>query len=100
MLNISKQLEENVLTVHLAGRIDTNTAPTLQAAVDPVPAGVTKVVLDFDGIDYISSAGLRVLLALTQELEENDGRLELCHVNSLIMDVFDVTGFLEIMNIV
>ena len=81
MLNISKQLEENVLTVHLAGRIDTNTAPTLQAAMDPVPAGVTKVVLDFDGIDYISSAGLRVLLVRADDID--DGALD-CHSRCMV----------------
>ena len=99
MLNMTEKREGNLLTLALEGRIDTNTAPTLQSAVNPLPDGVTHIVLDVEKVDYISSAGLRVLLNLEQNLEEIDGQLELIHVSDLIRDVFDITGFVDILTI-
>ena len=99
MLNLEQKQEESELTIVLDGRIDTSTAPLLQAAVDPLPPAVNHVVLDFAKVDYISSAGLRVLLNLEQNLEETGGKLELCHVSDLIRDVFDITGFLDILTL-
>ena len=61
---------------------------------------ITKLTLDCEKLDYISSAGLRVLLTFLQELEEQGKTMELCHVNDIIRDVFDVTGFLDILTIV
>ena len=100
MLNMTKKQEENTLSIILEGRLDTNTSPEFQAAVEPLPENVTQVRLDFAKVDYISSAGLRVLLALEQNLEEKSGSLELSHVSDLIRDVFDITGFLDILTIV
>ena len=62
--------------------------------------GIDELTLDFEALDYISSAGLRVLLTFEQELEEQGKTMRLCHVNDIIRDVFDVTGFLEILTIV
>ena len=93
MLNIVKKQEGETLTVKLDGRLDTNTAPKFQEEVEPT------LTLDFEKVDYISSAGLRVLLTFQQELEEKDKSMILCHVNDIIRDVFDVTGFLDILTI-
>ena len=60
---------------------------------------ISALTLDFEKVDYISSAGLRVLLTFQQELEEKDKSMILCHVNDIIRDVFDVTGFLDILTI-
>lgn len=100
MLNIAKKQEGKTLTLTLEGRLDTNTAPKLQAEIEPMLTAISALTLDFAGVDYISSAGLRVLLTFEQELEEQDKTMELCHVNDIIRDVFDVTGFLDILTIV
>ena len=100
MLNITKKQEGTALTVALEGRLYTNTAPDFQAEVEPLLGGLSELTLDFEALDYISSAGLRVLLTFEQELEEQGKTMRLCHVNDIIRDVFDVTGFLEILTIV
>ena len=100
MLNITKKQEGTALTVTLEGRLDTNTAPEFQAEVEPMLGSITMLTLDCEKLDYISSAGLRVLLTFQQEFEEQGKTMEFCHVNEIIRDVFDVTGFLEILTIV
>ena len=100
MLNTTKKQEGDTLTVCMEGRLDTNTAPSFQSEVEPMLGGISKLVLDFEKVDYVSSAGLRVLLTFEQEMEENGKAMELCHVNDIIRDVFDVTGFLDILTIV
>ena len=100
MLNITKKVEGDTLSVTLDGRLDTKTAPQLQNELEPLLDGISKLVLDFEKVDYISSAGLRVLLTFQQDLAEQGKKMELCHVNEMIRDVFDVTGFLEILTIV
>ena len=100
MLNITKKLEGDTLTVVLEGRLDTITAPKFQSEIEPLFGGISKLVLDFEKLNYISSAGLRVLLTFFQELQEQEKKMELCHVNEMIRDVFDVTGFLDILTIV
>ena len=100
MLNIVKKQDGDTLTVKLDGRMDTNTAPDFQTEMEPLLNDISKLVLDFEKLDYISSAGLRVLLTFEQEMEEQEKTLELTHVNDIIHDVFDVTGFLDILTIV
>ena len=100
MLNIEKKQEGNALTVKLDGRLDTNTAPVFQGEVEPLLENLSKLTLDFEKVDYVSSAGLRVLLTFEQKMEENKKPMELCHVNDMIRDVFEVTGFLDILTIV
>ena len=100
MLNYTKKQEGSVLRVDLDGALDTNTAPGFLADLQPQLGGITKLVLNCEKLSYISSAGLRVLLTFQQELEEAGKTMELHHVNELIRDVFDVTGFLDILTIV
>ena len=100
MLTITKKQEGTALTVALEGRLNTNTAPGFQAEVEPLLGGLSELTLDCEALDYISSAGLRVLLTFEQELEEQGKPMRLCNVNDIIRDVFDVTGFLEILTIV
>ena len=100
MLNIVKKQDGDTLIVKLDGRLDTNTAPDFQTEMEPMLNDISKLVLDFEKLDYISSAGLRVLLTFEQEMEEQEKTLEVTHVNDIIHDVFDVTGFLDILTIV
>ena len=100
MLNIEKKQAGTALTVKMEGRLDTNSAPVFQSEVEPMLESVSSLMLDFEKVDYVSSAGLRVLLTFEQEMEEKNKTMELCHVNDIIHDVFDVTGFLDILKIV
>lgn len=100
MLNITRKQDGSALTLILEGRIDTSTAPDFQTEVEPLPAGLTRLTLDCEKLNYISSAGLRVLLAIVQEMEEKGAALELCHVDQRLRDLFDITGFLDILTIV
>ena len=98
MLNITKKLEGGVLDVALDGRLDTNTAPEFQQEIEPMLGSISELKLDCEKLDYISSAGLRVLLA-TQKVMAKQGTMKLCHVNETIMEIFEVTGFTDILTI-
>ena len=99
-MTIEKNLNGNSLTLNLAGRLDTTTAPELEAVVDDAAAGVEEVVLvlDMEALEYISSAGLRVILK-AQKMMNAQGSMKLIHVNDTIMEVFDITGFVDILTI-
>ena len=86
------------LTVALDGRLDTTTAPELEATIDGCIADVKELVLDCSALEYVSSAGLRVILK-AQKLMNARGNMKLTHVNETIMEVFDITGFADILTI-
>ena len=98
MLNITKTTEDTAAFFALEGRLDTLTAPELEQAFADSLDGVSDLTLDFEKLDYISSAGLRVLLA-AQKTMNRQGRMKLTHVNETIMEIFEVTGFSEILTI-
>ena len=98
MLNINKKTENGALTVALEGRLDTTSAPQLESELKGALDGVTSLVLDLEGLEYISSAGLRVLLS-AQKLMNKQGEMTITHVNDVIMEIFDVTGFTDILTI-
>lgn len=97
-MTIEKNLNGTELTVVLAGRLDTTTAPQLEAELNQVIAGVEKLVLDFTALEYISSAGLRILLA-TQKTMNKQGEMVIKNVNETIQEVFEITGFIDILTI-
>ena len=86
------------LTVSVSGRLDTTTAPQLEAGLKDALDGVTKLVFDLGGLEYISSAGLRVLLS-TQKKMSKQGSMVVRNVREAVMDVFDVTGFSDVLTI-
>ena len=98
MLSINKQAEEDKLCVALEGRLDTTTAPELEAELGESLEGITDLTLDFENLEYISSAGLRVLLAAQKRMNEQ-GAMKVTNVNETIMEIFDVTGFADILTI-
>ena len=95
-MEINKQANGSKLNVALSGRLDTTTAPEFEKELKGSLDGVTELTLDFSGLEYISSAGLRVLLALQQKMMTRDG-MKLVGVNDDVSDVFEVTGFDEIL---
>ena len=98
MLNMEKRLENDLLTVALTGRLDTITAPELEKELQGSLDSVKDLVLDFNGLEYISSAGLRVLLS-AQKVMNKKGTMKVLHVNDTIMEIFEVTGFSDILTI-
>ena len=97
-MNVERNITGNITTIKVIGRLDTTTAPKLEAAIDDCIAGVEEFVLDCSGLEYVSSAGLRVILK-TQKLMNTQGSMKLINVNDTIMEVFDITGFADILTI-
>ena len=97
-MTIEKNLNGTELTVTIAGRLDTTTAPQLEAEFKQSIGGVTKLVLDFAALEYLSSAGLRVLLA-AQKVMNKQGEMIIKNVNETINEIFEVTGFIDILTI-
>lgn len=99
MLSIKKDQKDNKLTIALNGRLDTMTSPQLEEETSSCLEGVRELVLDLAGLEYISSAGLRVILSM-QKTMNRSGEMKVIHVNEVIQDIFDVTGFSDILTIV
>lgn len=97
-MNIQKTVSGTTLTVALEGRLDTTTAPKLEEELRSSVDGVSRLVFDLAKLEYISSAGLRVLLAM-QKLMNRQGAMLLRNVNEAVMEVFEVTGFSDILRI-
>ena len=97
-MTITKSAADGTMYIALDGRLDTSTAPQLEGELKASLPGITELTLDFSGLDYLSSAGLRVLLA-AQKTMNGQGKMTICHVNEAIMEVFELTGFVDILNI-
>jgi len=83
------------------GNLDTNTAPQAQEQIDQViDGGSAKVLINFENLNYISSAGLRVLLATAKKLKAASGDLKICGLNATVQEVFDISGFSTILTVV
>ena len=97
-MTITKNLNGTALEIALAGRLDTMTAPELEAELNKDLGGADSLTLDFGKLDYISSAGLRVLLTAHKAMAAQGG-MKICHVNEVVQEVFEVTGFADILTI-
>ncbi len=98
MLNITKQIDGTNATVVLEGRLDTTTAPQLESELKSFIDSVKVLVFDFEKLEYISSAGLRVLLS-AQKTMSKQGSMKLIHVSDEVNEIFEVTGFSDILTI-
>ncbi len=98
MLNITKQINGTSATVILEGRLDTTTAPQLESELKSFLDSITELVFDFEKLEYISSAGLRVLLS-AQKVMTKQGSMKLIHVSDEVNEIFEVTGFSDILTI-
>ena len=97
-MTIEKNLNGTELTIAITGRLDTTTAPQLEAEFKQSITGIEKLVLDFASLEYLSSAGLRVLLA-AQKVMNKQGEMIIKNVNDTINEIFEVTGFIDILTI-
>ena len=97
-MTIDKTIAGTAAALKIIGRLDTTTAPELEATIDGCAAGIKELVLDCSELEYVSSAGLRVILK-AQKLMNAQGTMKLTHVNETIMEVFDITGFADILTI-
>ena len=97
-MDIIRNQNGSALTIALEGRLDTTTAPQIEAELKSALSGTSELVFDFAKLDYISSAGLRVLLS-AQKVMNKQGSMKIVNVNETIMEVFDVTGFVDILTI-
>ena len=97
-MNIIKTVEGTTMNLALEGRLDTTTAPQLEEELTRSIEGVTELNLDFAKLEYLSSAGLRVILA-AQKTMNKQGKMVIRNVNETIMEVFEVTGFSDILTV-
>ncbi len=97
-MTISKTLNGSALTLALEGRLDTVTAPELERELNASLNGADSLTLDFEKLEYISSAGLRVLLSAHKAMSGKGG-MKVTHVNEIVQEVFEVTGFSDILTI-
>ena len=95
-MNINIERENGKALMKIEGRLDTTTAPELEKAINDEGEALKSLVLDFNGVDYISSAGLRVLLTAQKKMNAQ-GNMELRCVSEAVMDVFEMTGFADIL---
>ncbi len=97
-MTINKISDGEKLTLAIAGRLDTNSSPKLEAELRQSVDGVTELIFDFSEVEYISSAGLRVLLA-AQKVMNRQGSMKLIGVSDEVMEVFEITGFADMLTI-
>lgn len=97
-MTIEKTIKGSTLNVVLSGRLDTITAPQLEAELKASLDGITELILDFQNLEYLSSAGLRVLLA-AQKVMNRQGTMTVMHVSDTVQEIFEVTGFIDILTI-
>ncbi len=98
MLNITKTRDNSRLSVALEGRLDTATAPQLEESLSGELDNITQLTIDLKSLDYISSAGLRVLLSCQKKMMKQ-GEMIVCNPNEVITEIFEVTGFTDILTI-
>lgn len=96
VINVTQNNEKAIMKIE--GRLDTTTAPQLEKELNSLPADTTDLVLDMEKLDYISSAGLRIILSAQKKMSLV-GTLKLVSVNETVMEVFEITGFSDILTI-
>lgn len=97
-MTIEKTITGSILCLKVIGRLDTTTAPQLENELKQNISGITKLTMDFSELEYMSSAGLRILLA-AQKVMNRQGKMVVKNVNDTIMEVFEITGFIDILTI-
>ena len=97
-MNINKVTDGKNITISVSGRLDTNTSPVLESNITDIES-YESLIFDFENLDYISSAGLRVLLSAQKRMNKANKTLSIINCNETVKDVFDITGFTDILTI-
>ena len=98
-MEIKTSIDGSTATLELAGKLTVNTSPDLSAAIEELPVEVSDLVIDLAGVDYIASAGLRVLVAAEKLTVKRNGSMRLLHPCTEVMEVFEMTGLSEVFTI-
>lgn len=98
-MKIIKTVNGTELTLKVIGRLDTSTSPAFESELSGSIEGVTDLILDFEGLEYVSSAGLRVILTAQKTMNRNQGKMIVKNVSREIKEVFEITGFCDILTI-
>ena len=98
-LQITKEISGETLKAHIKGDLNVKTSPILEEELKKSISGVKELILDFTDVEYISSAGLRVLLAMEKNMRRQGGKMKLQHVNAAVKEIIRLAGFLQVMTI-
>ena len=98
-MEVNNKRVDDVLTINVEGRLDSTTAPALEDSMRTIMDGAKEIIFDFTKLEYISSAGLRILLATQKIMNKTDGRLKVVGINDEVKEIFEATGFNEILTV-
>ena len=99
-MNILKTQEGSTLTIALEGRLDTTTSPQLEGELRSSVNGISELIFDLGALDYISSAGLRVLMWLEVEMEKRGGEVQVTHAPESVLKIFELAGFMDVVHVI
>ena len=94
-INVERDFE--LVTLEITGRLDTTTAPNLESVINELPEDTKELIFDMSGVEYISSAGIRVLLGAYKKMNFNQGLMRIEKANDMVREVFEMTGLLELL---
>lgn len=98
-MEVNNKRVDDVLTINVEGRLDSTTAPVLEDSMRTIMDGAKEIIFDFTKLEYISSAGLRILLATQKIMNKTDGKLKVVGINDEVKEIFEATGFNEILTV-
>ena len=98
-MTVTTDIENKKMTAVIDGRLDALTSPELESKLKDIPAGITELNLDLKDTEYVSSAGLRIILSLHKRMTKSSGTLYISNVNESVKEIFDITGFSDILDI-
>ena len=98
-MTVTTDIENKKMTAAIDGRLDASTSPELESKLKDIPAGITELNLDLKDTEYVSSAGLRIILSLHKRMTKSSGILYISNVNESVKEIFDITGFSDILDI-
>lgn len=99
-MNVKKTINSNRMELALEGKFDAVSAPNFESEISGCLDGITELDIDLAGVEYISSAGLRALLFLQQTMDEVEGTMTIRNVSEVVMSIFEITGFTDVVNVV